>query len=71
MSTAVFLKIEAHNVSASNIIFCTDSQQLNLKAIAVNSLLADFCKENNFSLIVEYFFEYFFELFKTSESGIS
>ena len=52
MNIAVSIKSEAHDVSVlTNIIVRTDIQQLNLKAIEVNNLLADFCKEMNFSLI--------------------
>ena len=51
MKLAVSLKSEVNDVSVSNIIVCTDNQQLNLKAIKVNGHLVGFCQENNFSLV--------------------
>ena len=51
MNIAVSLKIVAHNISVSMIMVSTDNQQLNPKAIGVNTHIADFCKDMNFCLI--------------------
>ena len=48
MNVSVSLKSKAHDASVSNIIFHTDNQPDNLKAIDANNHLADFCKEIDF-----------------------
>ena len=43
MNVSVSLKSKAHDASVSNIIFHTDNQPDNLKAIDANNHLADLC----------------------------